>query len=188
MYLVSIPFDFFFFCQYSLGRRRWCDGRTERLRISEKQVLTLNHRLCLNLHRRIRRWNRLETTLMLVTSWRNRALASASWLKHALLQCPTGVPVLLTFPLVLPHTANVVNLERSSTLSGVIRLRGRQRGRAIIPRRRGDHRDERADRWRQLDGGCTGTGARETRHVPHQLCSHVAGLTFGKPELVGERL
>lgn len=65
-------------------------------------------------------------------------------------------------------------------------MRGRQRGRALVPRGRSHHRDERADRRRQLDGGRVGTGTGAAGHVPDQLRPHAAGLTFGKPELVGE--
>lgn len=86
------------------------------------------------------------------------------------------------------NLADFVDVEWSSTLPGSVRLRGGQRGRAIVSRGWGDHRDERADRRRQLDGGCIRTSARQAGHVPDQLRAHVAGLTLGKPELVGERL
>lgn len=85
------------------------------------------------------------------------------------------------------HIANVVDLDGSSTLSSPVRLRGRQRGRVVISRGRGHHRDERADRRWQLDGRRAGTSARTTGHVSDQLRAHAAGLTFGKPQLVNER-
>lgn len=113
-----------------------------------------------------------------------RQLTETRALSRRLARCSRSINILL----LSSHTADIIDLERSPTLPGVVRLRGRQRGRAFVPRRRGDHRDERADRRRQLDGRCAGTGAGETRHVPHQLRAYAAGLTFGKPELVGERL
>lgn len=84
--------------------------------------------------------------------------------------------------------ANFVDPKRSATLSSLVRLRSGQRGRIIVPRRRGDHRDEWANWRRQLDGRCPRKSAWKEGNVPDQFRAHAARLTFGKPELVGKCL
>lgn len=108
-------------------------------------------------------------------------LASARWNAHV--NCDIYPILILQF---FSRVANIVHLDWSSTLSSPVRLRGRQRGWAVISWGWDHHRDERADRRWQLDGGRVGTSTRTTGNVSDQLRAHVAGLTFGKPQLVNE--
>lgn len=62
-----------------------------------------------------------------------------------------------------------------AAVSSAIRLLGRQRGRALVPRGRGDRRHQRAHRRRQLDGG-SGGRHRAPRHVPRLFRAHAARL------------
>ncbi|CAD1474710.1 unnamed protein product, partial [Heterotrigona itama] len=72
------------------------------------------------------------------------------------------------------ESANIVDPERSTALSSLVRLRSRQRGRIVVPGGRSDNRDKRANRRRQLDGRRSRTSAREEGHVPNQFRAHAA--------------
>ena len=73
-------------------------------------------------------------------------------------------------------SSRTTRIHRTAPLPSPVRLRGRQRGRIVIPRRRRHRRDERAHRRRQLDGGLSRADTRQTGHDSYKLRSHAAGL------------